>query len=95
MQGKYQKPWRRAIKRFLMPLLCGVLLSGCASTQTLSAQALNVQPKPTPLPETVTESDSGSVKSYSEKVRNYSAKVSDFLQRVQNYLRDSQETKPH
>lgn len=95
MQGKYQKPWRRAIKRFLMPLICGVLLSGCAHSPTQSAKILSVQATPTPLPATVTASDSDNVKRYSEKVRDYSAMVSSFLQKARDFLQSSQETKPH
>ena len=86
MQKGYQKPSRSATRLSLALSLCGVMLSGCASSPATQASSSQICPEPTPLPETVSASDSESARAYSQRVQDYSARVSDWLQRARDYL---------
>nr|DAL40052.1 MAG TPA_asm: Type IV secretion system apparatus, Secretion, H [Bacteriophage sp.] len=81
------------IKRLVLPLICGVLLTGCASSPPRSVPASAVQERLITLPEAVTASDSGTVSDYSERVRLYSEKVRNWLERARLYLLDSRQTR--
>lgn len=73
----FLRHWRLEIKPYLMLAICGLMLNGCAISQTPEPRLICKQP---PLPETVTKSASGDAKSYSEKVRNWLGRVRSFLQ---------------
>lgn len=73
----FLRHWRLEIKPWLMLAACGLLLSGCAASQTPEPKLICKQP---PLPETVTKSASGDAKSYSEKAQTWLEKVRSFLQ---------------
>lgn len=93
MQRKFQKRLQKETGLLLLSLACGVMLSGCASSPRTSALNCPEPARPTPLPETVTASDSENVKSYSQKVRIFSEKVQTWQAKAQNYLQSSQQIK--
>ena len=64
-------------KRFALSLLiCGMTLTGCASSPTVIAPDC---PQPAPIPATLSESDSPAAQNFSKKVQAYLLKVQTWL----------------